>query len=242
VLTPESVTTETQTRAVVPAEPVSQPQRRSETLSLLVGVGILLLGLGAISGAIYGLYEWLRPLSAMEVCLKLDAAKTVVEAKPYVTPRMYPVIEAMYGEQSTLDPNDAFEFTQEIDGPANTKLVGFRMSMFVQEEGQRMKMEGHLKLIKADGWKIDDIYFTGIEGRTLPEPFSVVTEQQRSRSNSTPFTSNPNPTAKTATPKRTAPTATASAPKSWYDQYGKWLIRAGIMALIAALTGWANRK
>lgn len=147
----------------------------------LVGAAIALL---LIAGGVYGaswVWHQIRPPSATEVCKKLDAAKTAAEAKQYATPRLHPVLDAIYADKNALDPNDAFEWTQEIDGPqAGTKMVGFRGSMFVPEAGQRVRLEGHVRVVKADGWKADDMIVTGIEGASLPGPVSLVDEYRAS--------------------------------------------------------------
>lgn len=158
-----------------PADP------KSERIGAAIGIGIVLL---LIAGGVYGVswvWEQIRPLIATEVCKKLDDAKTATEAKKYVTTRLHAYIDAEYAKKSALDPNIEFAFTQEIDGPQpGTKLVGFRGTFFVQEAGQRVQIEGHCKVVKADGWKVDDLIVTGVEGTSLPGPVSLVDEHRAS--------------------------------------------------------------
>jgi hypothetical protein len=121
----------------------------------------------------FGIYTLLRPLSATDVCKKLDEAKTAADARKYVTPRMHPLIDAMFADKAGLDPNDTHEWTQEIDGPRpDTKLVGFRGTFFDQETGQRVRIEGHCVVVKSSGWKVDDMICTGFEGMSLPGPIT----------------------------------------------------------------------
>lgn len=137
---------------------------------------MLLLVAGVGYGA-YWAYEQLRPYTATEVCKKMDEAKTAAEAKKYATPRMHPLLDAMFADKSTADPNDAYEWTQEIDGPRpDTKLVGFKGTTFVPEAGRRVRVEGHFVVVKSDGWKADDAVITGVEGSSLPGPVSLVEE------------------------------------------------------------------
>lgn len=164
----------------VPPEP-APADPKSERIGAAIGIGIVLL---LIAGGVYGVswvWEQIRPLTATEVCKKLDDAKTAAEAKKYVTTRLHAYIDAEYAKKSPLDPNIEFAFTQEVDGPQpGTKLVGFRGTFFVQDAGQRVQIEGHCKVVKADGWKVDDMIVTGVEGASLPGPVSLVDEHRAS--------------------------------------------------------------
>jgi hypothetical protein len=145
-----------------------------------IGIGILVLLVAGVGYGVYWAYEQLRPYTATEVCKKLDEVKTAAEARKYTTPRMHPFVDASYADKSAVDPNMTFEWTEEVDGPqANTKLVGFRGAMFVPEAGQRVRMEGHCRVVRADGWKVDDMIVTGVEGASLPAPVSLVDEHRR---------------------------------------------------------------
>ena len=138
----------------------------------LVSALVAIVGIGA-----YWVYDAVRPPTATEVCKKLDEVKTATEARKYVTPRMHPFVDAAYASGTGLDPNDSFNWTQEVDGPQpGTKLVGFRGSFFLPETGRRVAMEGHVRLVKSDGWKVDDMVVTGVEGAALPGPVSLAEE------------------------------------------------------------------
>jgi hypothetical protein len=43
------------------------------------------------------------------------------------------------------------------------KHVGIQGSRFWAEEGRRAKVEGYIRVVKADGRKIDDMVFTRVE-------------------------------------------------------------------------------
>jgi hypothetical protein len=144
-------------------------------VSLAIFLGMALGALGILGWLGYQVNEWLRPYTPMEVCQKLQEAKTPLEAKNYTTPRMQTWIEQVYKEQTPEDPNDQFEFTRETEGPQlGIKMVGFRGSTWFPEVGQRKKMEGYFRLILSSGWKIDDMVFTGVEGMALEKPVSIV--------------------------------------------------------------------
>ncbi len=159
----------------------STPEGKAELVGVVIGIGILLLLIAGVGYGVYWAYEQLRPYTATEVCKKLDEVKTAVEAKKYTTSRMHPFVDASYADKSAIDPNMTFEWTEEVDGPqANTKLVGFRGTWFDQEAGQRVRVEGHCRVVRADGWKVDDMIVTGVEGASLPGPVSLVDEHRRS--------------------------------------------------------------
>jgi len=175
----------------------------------------------------YLVYREIRPLTAMDVCKKWGEAKTPADAKNYVTPRFYQLLEALDSAKSPSDPNDTFDWTQEIDGPQpSTKLVGFHGTWFDQEVGKRVRVEGHLRVVgTADGWKIDDMVFTGMEGLSLPGPVSLGDEFKRSGGppkSATPGTS-PSKTPSTSTSK-SPPTSTvntlAALIKWGYEKFG----------------------
>lgn len=96
---------------------------------------------------------------------------------PHRTPVVHHGTYAAYAGGAGLDPNDSFTWTQETDGPQpGTRLVGFRGSFFLPEAGKWVSMEGHCRLVKSDGWKVDDMVVTGIEGAALPGPVSLAEE------------------------------------------------------------------
>lgn len=166
----------------VVSAPVPQGAETSkeELVGLIAGIGILIVLVAVVGAAGYGIYQWVRPPTATEVCKELDAAKTAAEAKKHVTPKMYPLIDAMFADKSALDPNDTYEWTQEIDGPRpDTKLVGFRGTVFVPEAGRRVRLETHFVVVRSDGWKVDDMVMTGVEGESLPGLVSLVDEHRR---------------------------------------------------------------
>jgi len=154
--------------------------RTAERAGVLIGIGLLIGAVALIGGLGYLAYEWLRPHTPLEVCQKFNGAKTPVEAKKYTTPRMHKLVDELFKDQTPDDPNTAFEFTRESDGPdPGVKLVGFRGSMWVPEAGRRMQIEGHFRMVRTGGWKADDMVFTGAEGVAVNAPVSLVDEFHR---------------------------------------------------------------
>lgn len=165
---------------VVPPTPRSaDPRPAGATGPATRTIALLLLVVG-VGAALYGLYEWVRPLTPTEVCRRLERATTAADAKRYATTRMHPLVDAMFADQSAVDPNDTFEWTQETDGPRpQTRRVGFRGSWLSPEAGRRVRLEGYASVVQDGGWKADDLIFTAVEGQTLPTPGSLVEEHRR---------------------------------------------------------------
>jgi hypothetical protein len=124
------------------------------------------------------------------------------------------------------DPNDIFEITQEVEGSqTDTKLVGFHGTWFSQEDGKRIQVEGHFQLVQQNGWKIDDMVFTGVEGVTLPGPISLVDEFRRSPTLFSPAGSPKamnNQADKPLPPKSTKPSSNVEIIRAWWSQAPAW--------------------
>jgi len=234
----------------VGAAPVKStaPDRTAERAGVLIGIGLLFGAIALIGGLVYLGYEWLRPYTPLEVCRKFDEAKTAAEAKKYTTPRMHKLVDELFKDQTPDDPNTAFEFTRESDGPdPGVKLVGFRGSMWVPEAGKRLQMEGHFRMVRTGGWKADDMVFTGAEGVAVDAPVSLVDEFHRG----TFRTSNPTPAPKvggaTKTPLTQPPvprTGIAGVFDRVLNNYG-WAGVVAVLAVIAAAVGvweWIKKK
>jgi hypothetical protein len=187
-------------------------------------------------------YEWFRPLTATEVCKKLDTIQTPSEAKKYVTPRMYAVIETMLADSAPSDPNDTFEWTHEVDGPLpNTKRVGFRGSWYVPEAGKRVNVQGYCKVVMSDGWKVDDIMFTQVEGATPPVPISMADEVLKSK----PSANQAKPATDANRERRNRNTLAGLAIAGWTLLKGGGLKVVGVIALgvIGAIAAaWRSRR
>lgn len=220
----------------------------AELIGAAIGIGIVLLLLAGVGYGVYWAYEQIRPYTATEVCKKLGEAKTAAEAKKYATPRMSRFIDAAFADNS-LDPNDTFEWTQEVDGPQpNTKLVGFRGDFFVPEAGQRVRIEGHFRVAKPDGWKADDMIVTGVEGASLPGPVSLVDEQRQTAS---PPDSQKPRTNNWPLKKSDSPSSTLKPlpQKPWYETFDprnnksalRLLVMAGVCA-IGAIGKWLSSR
>lgn len=187
-------------------------------------------------------YEWIRPLTATEVCKKLDTVQTPVEAKKYVTPRMYAVMEAMFADPAPSDPNDTFEWTQETNGLfPNTKRVGFRGSWYVAEAGKRVRVQGHCNVVESDGWKVDDMVFTGVDGASLPAPVSLADEVLKTK----PSANQTKPATDANRERRNRNTLAGLAIAGWALIKGGGLKVIGVVALgvIGAIAAaWRSKR
>jgi len=244
---PPAVATAGPTPVSAPAEayaatagPTSAPATgtvpRSGTTPWLAVVAVL--AAGAIPG--WFIYRAVRPDTATEVCQKVDEASTPAEARRYLTPRMYPVYKALHADKTLDDPNDVYEYTREVDDPRpNTRLVRIRGSSFVAALGRRGRIEGHILVVgpggwsaglfKTDGWRVDDIVVTAVDGVPLPAPMSFVDEFRRS------------PPAARAGAK--AATPAGAGLDAWWERNKGWLKDAGTVAVgLAIAYGWTTRR
>lgn len=167
----------------VPTPDIPDAPPPAPTASRTRGAGGSVVAVGGLVVVVatlgYGFYEWVRPLTPGEVCRKLGEAATAAEARRYATPRLQPVLDALFAD-TAADPNDTFGWTQEVDGPRpRTRLVGFRGDWFDPAAGRRVRVEGHVLVVQDGGWKADDVVFTGVEGASLPGPVSLVDEYRR---------------------------------------------------------------
>jgi hypothetical protein len=114
-------------------------------------------------------YGWLRPLTPREVCDRFGQAKTAQDAKKYCTLNLHPALDAIF-RQNLPDTDDPFEYTQETEAPPDVGgyFVGIRFHIYVPEARRRVQFDAVLHLIKSDGWKVEDIYFTSMERNPLP--------------------------------------------------------------------------
>lgn len=231
-----------------PATPAAGGRRTTDRVATAAGVGVLLVALAAVGAAAYGVYEWVRPLTATEVCDRFNEARTAADAKKYATPRMYPLVDAVYADKAASDPNATYELTQEVDGPRpGTKRVGFRGEMFVPDAGRRVRVEGRFVVVRSDGWKVDDAEITGVEGVSLPGPVSLVDDHARSANPvgaAAPRTG-PWPVQKTGVP----PSLWQPLSKPWYEVVDPrknklvlWGLVMGGASLIGAAWKWVTSR
>jgi hypothetical protein len=164
---------------------------------------------------------------------------------------MYPVLDAFFSDKTPSNPNDEAEITTTTDGPSGSKLVGFRGKFFVPEAGQRVAMEGHLRLVKTDGWKVDDMVMNGIEGVAMEGPMSFVetyaAEQAAKRAEASARSPATAPktfgSGKPFISKGTNSVWKGPSPPDWFEQNWKKLA-AGIVGLLL-LGGhevWKDRR
>jgi hypothetical protein len=110
------------------------------------------------------LYSWFRPLTPREVCERLDEAKSLKEAFRYMTLKLRPAFEAME-KDGGIDEGSPSEYTREGEAPAGLAgyLVGVRTHFYSPEEKRKVQIDGVFHLVDSDGWKVEDLYFCGLD-------------------------------------------------------------------------------
>ena len=217
------------------AKTVTKREAEGSPPAAIALIGVAIIGFAVVGGLGYFVYEAIRPSTPREICEQFGAATTATEAKKYVTPRMDKVVEELLKDPTPDNPNDTFELTGESNGSEpGVRLVGCRVSLWIQEAGLRKRMEGHFRLVQHSGWKIDDFIITGMEGVNLNAPISLVDESRRGAFQAPTAP----PPSKSGTPSKSAPTQPAPQRKgiigifqAIFNSYG-W---AGIIVVIAII-------
>ena len=108
------------------------------------------------------------------MCDRFAHAGSAAEARAYVTANFGPAVDAIY-EAEDDGFEVAFELTDEAPAPPDVGgyLVGYRAVGPADEVGgPAVHMDGVFHRVDfGDGWKIEDMYITHIDGR---EPDSWV--------------------------------------------------------------------
>lgn len=118
----------------------------------------------------------LLPLEPRQVCERFAAASTEQEMKKYTTSNLWPALAILAKMEDHDGPVD-FELTDESPAPEGYAgyLVGYRAAF--TENRQRFHVDGVFHLVERQGeWKIDDMYFTAVNGQRFEPWFSVATD------------------------------------------------------------------
>ncbi len=147
------------------APPLGKPAIGSD---IVIGAGVLATVLLLIGLAIW----WLTPRQVVE---RFVAADTLGELTKYSTTNLHSALRAMDNLDDTSDPADRFELTQDRPAPAGIggHYVGCSFRFRDPETNVITLGAGYFHLIEADGWKIEDIYFTAVNGEALETPYSL---------------------------------------------------------------------
>lgn len=132
-------------------------------------------------GAIWLISWWLTPLTPRQVVQRFVVAEGAEEGFEYTTLNLKPALRALEQVEDTSDPSDRYELTQDKPAPPDVggHYVGFRYHFRDTGTKQLIQGEGVFHLIDADGWKIDDLFFTGFNGEALPEPVSMARDYRK---------------------------------------------------------------
>lgn len=178
-------TEEASSDAAAPVSTVSaaEPKQGSTFASIMASLPIWMrneavLGgivLAAVLAAIGLAIWWLTPLTPRQVVERFIAADTLSELTKYSTKNLHLALRAMQSLDDTSDPADRFELTQDRPAPAAIRghYVGCSFRFRDPETNMITVGAGYFHLIDADGWKIEDIYFTAVNGESLEAPYSI---------------------------------------------------------------------
>lgn len=135
----------------------------------------------AVCGVIWLTSWWLTPLTPRQVVQRFAGADGAEEGLRYATLNLRPALLALEQVEDTSDPSDRFELTQDKPAPPDVggHYVGCRFHFRDEQTKLLVQGEGVFHLIDADGWKIDDLFFTGINGEALPEPLSMARDYRK---------------------------------------------------------------
>lgn len=118
----------------------------------------------------------LLPLEPRQVCERFAMASTEQEMRKYTTSKLWPALAVLAKMENNDGPVD-FELTDESPAPEGYAgyLVGYRVAF--TENRQRFHVDGIFHLVERQGeWKIDDMYFTAVNGQQFEPWFSVATD------------------------------------------------------------------
>lgn len=147
------------------------PTNRRLEREVVIGAGVLAGVLLSIGLACW----WLTPLTPRQVAERFTSADTLNDLLKYSTVNLHPALRAMHSPDDTSDPADRFELTQDRPAPAaiGGHYVGCSFRFRDAETKVITNGAGFFHLIEADGWKIEDIYFTAVNGEALESPYSL---------------------------------------------------------------------
>lgn len=130
----------------------------------------------ALLSVIYFLIMPFAPLEPREVCRRLFDAQTESEFKKYATLKLQPALIAL--SKFDEDSDAEYELLGEEETAAGGRLVGFRM--VGTDQGKPVSMDGYLHLLELDeGWRVDELYFTGFDGQAVDQPIPLSSNYQQ---------------------------------------------------------------
>lgn len=143
----------------------------------------IVIALGAFA-AIY--YFWTTgfggsSMSPQQVCHAFFTAKTVAEARKFVTPNLYSAMD-MFAKQPDFgsdDDNGKLELTSEQPAPSQAGggyYVGYRAHS--RDANGLQTMEGVFQVMDQSGWKVYDWYIFAINGQPVQPPISLAREYE----------------------------------------------------------------
>jgi hypothetical protein len=199
-----------------------KPDRRAK-LASWIGVAVLVAG-----G--YWLYTLWKPLTPVQVCERINEAKTAAEAKRYAVPSFHPALDAIYAQPDATSESDDTGITGDGPAPAGVggHFVGMTGTVFIPEFGRRVRFEVVVHLVEHDGWKVNDLIYLTFDGRVIDPPLSVAANY-RELFNLPPAGGGAKPAVGTKS------TPAAPPARQWYDnRQTAFLAGKGLLGFIKA--------
>ncbi|MBI1248150.1 DUF4339 domain-containing protein [bacterium] len=158
---------------LAPQQPVHDAQQAESheawTLPVVLGSPLALITIAALG------IELLSPLTPVEVVQRLNDAGNAQEARKYVTPNMYPMLDDLEelekftaNEPSAADPTWEFLDEESALDDDNRYFVNYRAQFSATSTDPAQTWEGYFDLRLTEGkWLVEDIMVTSLS--TVPE-------------------------------------------------------------------------
>jgi len=162
--------------AVSPAS--SQPQRSLFSSSRIRTVIVTVVGITLI----YWLWNSVSggwSLSVQQVCQAFVSAKTVTEARQYVTPNLYAALDVLATQPDGGSDDGNLELSAEQPAPTEAGggyYVGYRAHF--RDINGMMIIEGVFHVMNQSGWKVHDWFLFSVNGQSIEPPLSIAREYE----------------------------------------------------------------
>lgn len=127
-------------------------------------------------------------LTPQQVCQAMFSAKTITEARKYVTPNLHAALDMLATQPDFgTDENEKLELTSEQPAPLQMGggyYVGYRFHF--PDAGRIATCEGVFHVLNQSGFKVHDWYIFSMNGQTIEPPLSLAREYEFFRNPQSP--------------------------------------------------------
>lgn len=226
--------------ATATVQPLAASQEPVHANDLLLGYAVL----GVIAVTVIGvIWWWITPLSPRDVVRRFNDADNLSEAMTYTTMNMHPALRELAKQKDFFDSNPESEYEILEDRPAPPTVGGRYVGCRGQHRDPTTKQVNHLDayfhLLDVDGWKIEDFYFTSLNGQPLDRPISMA-HDYRLMSDETPAAHNSSratnkPWYEDRSTQNNVARTTVAATRSFWKSGGGKALMAFIAAVLAGI-------